>query len=245
MKGNKVANQTLHTGMDELSSSLSQWTGNYLSCLPYLVRFCLTLKERLAHEARTRDWCYCNHTGRCYSSGCGHGNHNTREPPFLQEVYGGVQTQDLVSIQRHENSQGSLGVSSLSMSVDTFPPKKISARNDLQRTPNLIPDVNMSPALLALPAMESRDGQALWKERRKSTERKPTLVPTCGKRETGREGKEPQAALVSDIPGLVPLRLSSCLWMTRTPIQSSKHSYLLCDDGKNATPLQHAGDCAK
>lgn len=172
--------------MDELSSSLSQWTGNYLSCLPYLVRFCLTLKERLAHEARTRDWCYCNHTGRCYSSGCGHGNHNTREPPFLQEVYGGVQTQDLVSIQRHENSQGSLGVSSLSMSVDTFPPKKISARNDLQRTPNLIPDVNMSPALLALPAMESRDGRPCGRREENPLKENP---PWCRPVERGRQAE--------------------------------------------------------
>ena len=147
-----------------------------------------------------------------------------------------------MGIQRHENSQGSLGVSSLSMSVDTFPPKKISAPNDLQRTPSPIPDGNVPPVLC--PASHGKQRWVgLVKERRKSTERKPTVVQTSGKRETGRQGKEPKTAVVSDIPGLVPLRLSSCLWMTRTPTQSSKHSHLLGDDGNNATSLICRGLC--
>lgn len=93
-------------------------------------------------------------------------------------------------------------------------------------------------------AEKAETGRPCGRERRKSTEESP---PCCRPVERGRqaERKEPKTALVSDIPGLVPLRLSSCLWMTRTPIQSSKHSHLLCDDGNNATPLQHAGDRAK
>ena len=125
----EVADQTLHTGCSELLSSLVNGRKitlcAYLVCLPYLAHFCLTLKERLAHEASTCDHCYYSHTRRYYSYGCGHGNHNTREPPFLQEVYWEGQTKDLVDIQMHENNQGSFTVSSLSMSVATFPLKKM------------------------------------------------------------------------------------------------------------------------
>lgn len=103
---------------------------NYRMCLPYLVRFCLTLKETHAREASTCDRCYYSHTRRYYFCGCGHGNHNTREPPFLPEAYWGGQTKDSVAIQMHNNNQGSFTVSSVSMSVATIPLKKMSTPSE-------------------------------------------------------------------------------------------------------------------
>lgn len=53
--------------------------------------------------------------------------------PFFKKSVGGggKQTKDSVHIQMHGNNQILFGVSSLSMSVDTFPRKKISTINGL------------------------------------------------------------------------------------------------------------------
>lgn len=149
-RGTSGKSNTTH-GKRWVPFSPSQWKENYLLCSPYLVRFCLTLKERLARAASTCDRCYYSRTGRCCSYGCGHGNHNIREPPFLQEVYWGGQTKDSADIRMHGNDRRSFGVSSLTMAADTFPPKEISTPNGLQRTPSLlsVTVVNMSPAFCA------------------------------------------------------------------------------------------------
>lgn len=77
----------------------------------------------------------------------------------------GEANKELSGYTGHEHDQGSFGVSSLRMSVDTFPPKKISAPNDLQRTlcPTSAPAGNMSPTLLASASQRNLMEKGMWK----------------------------------------------------------------------------------